>query len=527
MSGGPLRVGESGAVRVEQVIRRIVIVGGGSAGWLTAALLASTHGPASGVQVTVIESPDVPTIGVGEGTWPSMRDTLRRIGVGEADFVRACEATFKQGSLFAGWVDGQPGDAYAHPFVLPQGYLDADLVAGWLEAGDVPYAELVSFQPHLCAAGCAPKQFATPEYAAVANYAYHLDAARFGHFLREHCVQRLGVRHLPDHVEGVLAAEDGDISALATREHGELPGDLFVDCTGTRALLLDGHYRVPFTPVRDVLFNDRAVAVQIPHASPDAPIACQTVATAQRNGWVWDIGLPSRRGIGHVYSSAHQDENGALATLDAYVRAQGATMDPSAVRRIAFEPGYRRQAWHRNCVAIGLSAGFVEPLEASSLALVELAATAVADQLPATREAMALVARRFNEAFAYRWERVVEFLKLHYVLSRRDGDYWRAHRDPATLPEPLRERLALWRHQPPSRYDLVRVDEVFPSASYHYVMYGMGWRPAFRPGHVARRAAQAVPHFREAAALARRMRQALPTHRALVEHIAHHGLPTI
>jgi len=511
---------------VAEEVGRIVIVGGGAAGWLTAAVLASEHA-GSGLEITVLESPDVPTVGVGEGTWPTMRDTLRRIGVSESDFVRECDATFKQGSQFVGWVNGSAGDAYMHPFVLPQGYLDANLVAGWLQAGEMPYAELVSFQPHLCAAGCAPKQFATPEYAAVANYAYHLDAGRFGAFLQAHCVERLGVHHVSDHVLSISSRDNGDIAALETRAHGAVGGDLFVDCSGARALLLEGHYGIARTGVRDVLFNDRAMAVQVPYAEPDAPIACQTIATARATGWIWDIGLFMRRGVGHVYASAHTSDEAAEATLAEYVQASGGTMpDPASIRRIAFEPGYRREAWHRNCVAIGLSAGFVEPLEASSLALVELAAAALADQLPATREDMDLVARRFNDAFAYRWERVVDFLKLHYVLSRREGDYWRAHRDAATMPESLRERLQLWRHQPPSRYDLVRVDEVFPSASYHYILYGMGLRPQLRGGQ-AGPVRRAAGHFREAADLAQRMRRALPSHRALVDHVVTRGLPKI
>lgn len=507
-------------------ITRIVVVGGGSAGWLTAAVLASEYGADSGIRVTVVESPDVPTVGVGEGTWPTMRDTLRRIGVGESEFVRECDATFKQGSRFVGWSNGHADDAYTHPFVLPQGYLEAPLVEGWLRAGDRPFAELVSFQPHLCAAGRAPKQFATPEYAAVANYAYHLDAGKFGVFLRRHGVERLGIRHLSDHVLAVHAHADGDIAALQTREHGRLEGDLFVDCTGIRALLIGQHYGIGQVGVRDVLFNDRALAIQLPYAAPDTPIACQTVSTAQRNGWIWDIGLSARRGVGHVYSSAHSSDDEAEAALRAYVQATGGIFAGLTPRRIDFEPGYRRTSWHRNCVAIGLAAGFVEPLEASSLALVELGAAALADQLPATRADMDIVARRYNDAFAYRWQRVVDFLKLHYVLSQRDdSDYWRDHRADVSVPESLRECLQLWRHQPPSRYDLVRVDELFPSASYQYILYGMGFRPQLRGGRAD--AERATPYFREAADLARRMMPALPTHRALIEHVLARGLPTL
>lgn len=522
-------------------IRHIVIVGGGSAGWLTAAVLAAAHGRVTGqaddpggtgLRVTLVESPDVSTVGVGEGTWPTMRDTLRRIGVRETDFVRACDAVFKQGSTFARWSEDRDDDRYHHPFVLPQGFLDVDLVAGWrARDGRVPFADLVSFQPHLCEAGRAPKQFSTPEFAGVANYAYHLDAAKLGIFLRAHCVDRLGVRHVSDHVVDIVSHRDGDIAAVQTREHGPIAGDLFIDCTGLRSLLLGRHYGVGMVGCGDVLFNDRALAVQVPYADPATPIACQTTATAQRVGWIWDIGLTARRGVGHVYSSAHTSDDAAEAALRAHVARSGGPQagDVPTPVKIAFDPGHRRVAWHRNCVAVGLSSGFIEPLEASSLVLVELAAAAIADDLPADRAAMDIVSRRFNEAFAYRWARVIEFLKLHYVLTRRtDSDYWRDHVRPESIPERLREQLTLWRHRPPSRQDLPRAEEIFPSASYQYILYGMRFRPEapVSPPRVET-LRRAEDSFREAADLTRRMLSALPGHREMIEHIHARGMPRI
>jgi hypothetical protein len=509
------------------MIKHVVIVGGGSAGWLTAGVIAADHCAAasSGLQVTVIESPDVGPIGVGEGTWPTMRDTLRRIGVSESDFLRECDASFKQGSRFNGWRDGEDGDYYFHPFVLPQGYTETNLVAGWQQRhADVPFADLVSFQPHLCVQNKAPKQAATPEYAAVANYAYHLDAGKFGVFLRKHCTERLGVRLVLDHAVGIESHPNGDIAALQTRSQGPLAGDLFVDCTGLQSLLLGRHYQTPFVSQKHVLFNDSALALQVPYPDDTSPIASQTVSTAQSSGWIWDIGLPTRRGIGHVYSSAHICDDQAEAELRRYVGQSAGT-----ARKLTFEPGYRQHFWHRNCVAIGLSAGFIEPLEASALALVELSAAMLSDQMPATREGMDIVARRFNHAFTYRWERVIDFLKLHYVLSRRRASaFWRDNVEPASVPDRLRELLVLWRHQPPSRYDLHRIEEVCPSASYQYVLYGMGFRP--EPAVATRRcddSDRADVFFREAATLAGKMLAALPSNRELIEHVRRHGLPRI
>ncbi len=514
-----------------------MIVGGGSAGWLTAAVLAAAHGSntstdtragaGSGLQITLLESPDIGPIGVGEGTWPTMRDTLRGIGLSETDLFRECDAAFKQGSRFNGWVDGSDGDHYFHPFVLPQGYTEANLAAAWLQNhADVPFADLVSFQPHLCARGLAPKQMATPEYAAVANYGYHFDAGKFGVLLKRHCTERLGVRHLLGSVVGINSHDNGDIASLQTQALGAVAGDLFVDCTGMASLLLAQHYGVAFVPQRQVLFNDTALAVQVPYARMNSAIASQTIATAQPGGWVWDIGLPTRRGVGHVYSSAHTSDDVAEQALRRYVVSTGGPTNMASPRKLSFQPGYRQKFWHRNCVAIGLSAGFVEPLEASALALVELSAAMLSEEMPATRAAMDIVAQRFNDTFSYRWERVIDFLKLHYALTRRrDTDYWRDHAAPEHIPERLRNLLTLWRHRPPSRRDFDRVEELFPSASYQYVLYGMGFRP--EPGAYTRHpstADVADGYFREAAALTRKMLPALPSNRDLINHVQRHGM---
>jgi len=518
---------------VSSQVKRVVIVGGGSAGWLTAGVIAADHrspqGP--GLEVTLVESPAVGPIGVGEGTWPSMRDTLRRIGVSETDFIRECDAAFKQGSKFVGWSNGE-SEHYYHPFSLPQGYTEANLVSAWLQRhAATPYAELVSYQPQLCERGRAPKQVTTPEFAAVANYAYHLDAGKFGQFLQRHCTARLGVRHVVDHVARIEPADNGDIAAVVTAAQGRIAGDLFIDCTGFASLLLGQHYGVPLLSVQPLLFNDSALAVQVPYATADAPIASNTISTARPAGWIWDIGLQTRRGVGHVYSSAHMSDSEAETILRDYVGAIANPKDAASLapRKLSFRPGYRQSLWERNCVGVGLAAGFVEPLEASALALVEFSAAMISDQMPATRASMDIVAARFNDAFRYRWERAVEFLKLHYLLSARtDSPYWREHRTGASVPPRLADLLVLWRHQPPSRYDFFRIEEIFPSASYHYVLYGMGFRPepaAFpeRPDNPA----LAERYFGEAATLAQSMLAGLPAHRALLNHLQSYRLQRI
>ena len=507
----------------------IVIVGGGSAGWLTAGLLASEYPEGSGVSVTLVESPDVKTIGVGEGTWPTMRTTLRKIGISETDFLRECHAAFKQGTRFNAWRVNDDSDYYYHPFSAPAGYQNVNLVPFWQQhAAERSFVDVVSTQGRLCDEGRAPKQETTPEYAGVVNYGYHLDAGQFAGLLQRHCTEVLNVTHILDHVTAVNGMPDADIESISTAQHGDLEADLFIDCTGFASLLLGEHYGIEFIDCKDVLFNDTALAAQVPYASDSAPIASQTVSTARDAGWIWDIGLTSRRGIGYAFSSAHTSEELAEAALMDYIRATG-TPDPDNIepRKIAFRSGHRAKFWHRNCVGVGLSAGFLEPLEASALVLIELSARMISEELPANRQAMDIVAKRFNERFSYRWDRIIDFLKLHYVLSQRDdSDFWIENRRAETIPDSLAEFLELWRHQVPWHGDFVQFGEVFSAASYQYVLYGMGFETRVRRSRELamseRKAAQLMAeNLQKTATLAANLRP----NRDLLAWIGAQGLP--
>ncbi len=503
----------------------ILILGGGTAGWLTAGLIASEYGENAGVSVTLVESPDVKTIGVGEGTWPTMRTTLRRIGLSESEFIRHCSASFKQGTRFNGWVSGEPGDTYYHPFSAPAGYHDGSVLAHWLRASErSSFTDAVCTQGALCDRDLAPKQVSTPEYAGVVNYGYHLDASKFAGMLQEHCVDRLGVKHITDHVDVVNGEPAGDIVSLTTREHGDLSADLYVDCTGFAALLIGQHYGVPFINKQDILLNDAALAAQVPYTDAQSAIASQTNSTAQSAGWIWDIGLSSRRGVGYVYSSRHTSEDEARRVLAKYTTETGG--EPVEARRINFEAGHRDVFWKQNCVAVGLSAGFLEPLEASALVLVELSARMIAEELPANRELMTVAAGRFNDKFRYRWDRIIDFLKLHYLLSHRDEPYWRDSRDPSTVPESLRDYLSLWAHQAPRHSDFAQYEEVFSAASYQYVLYGMGYETALRHGRRVQEAASAaIRQLDENHAKTQQFVDNLPGNRELLNAINQQGLP--
>ncbi len=515
---------------VSRPTRKVVIVGGGSAGWITANVLAAalrgrTEQP---MQVRLVESADIPAIGVGEGTWPSMRGTLQRIGIAEEELLAACDASFKQGTRFLGWADGSDADAYTHPFSWPLEYARANPARRWLAHGrSRPFAESVTPQAAVVARGLAPKQPSAPPYAFTVNYGYHLNAVKFAELLRRHALERLGVTRLAATVLRVEPQSNGDIAALHLDTGARVDGDLFVDCTGHRALLLGEHYGCGLVSVADQLFNDAAIVAQVPYANPDTDaIASATLSTAQAAGWIWDIGLQSRRGLGYVYSTAHEDEAGAVRALRRYVARTSPSTDADRLgyRKLGFRPGYRRWFWVRNCVAVGLSAGFVEPLEASALALVEQSADIVGRQFPMDREIMDVVAKRFNAKMHYHWQRIVEFLKLHYAASRRDDSaFWRDNRAPGSWPEGLREKMTLWQQQPPWHDDAPMVDELFPSASYQYVLYGLGFRPRYAAavgGGQPPSAAEADAASARVRAEARKLTTLLPSTRALVRAVA-------
>jgi flavin-dependent dehydrogenase len=461
-------------------IKKVVIVGGGSAGWLTAGVLASHFQSAErgGLEVVLIESPDVATIGVGEGTWPSMRTTLQKMGVSESDFIRECDASFKQGSRFDNWVTGD-NDHYYHPFSLPQGFGDLNLVKYWQTVRDkISFTDAVTQQGQICDHGLAAKQITTPEYAFNVNYGYHLDAGKFAKFLQKHCVEKLGVAHILGHVTSINSRPNEDIESINSKHNGAIAGDLFVDCTGFASLLIGEHYKIPFNNLDNILYNDSALAAQVPYVNEDDPIASHTLSTAQSAGWVWNIGLPSRRGIGHVYSSKYISREGAERELRDYLEPIIGRRDAEElnVRSISFKPGHRQQFWHKNCVAIGLSAGFVEPLEASALVLVEYSAKMIAQQMPENREMMELTSKRFNDKFSQHWQQIIDFLKLHYLLNQRnDGGFWQDNRNKESVPQSLQESLTLWRNQAPWLDDAPHFDDLFSSASFQYVLYGMGF----------------------------------------------------
>jgi tryptophan 7-halogenase len=498
--------------------RSILIVGGGTAGWLTAAYLARALGTRA--RITVLESRSIGIIGVGEGAFPTIRATLQYLGIDEARFIRRAAATFKQGIRFDDWLH-EPREGrrhrYIHPFEPPMASPDTNLAEHWLaqeSEARSPFAEAVTIQGRVAAAQRAPKQPGEGDYAGPLSYAYHFDAHRLAELLQARAGE-LGVIHLEGLLSGIERAADGGIACVHTAEHGALTADLYVDCSGFRAELIGRTLEAPFRSLRHQLFTNRAIACKIPHGEPDAPIESTTVATAHEAGWIWDIGLQGARGIGCVFSSDHMDDDRAAEILRGYVGH-----DRYTPRTIPFEPGFRPTQWVNNCVAVGLSAGFLEPLEATGIVLIEAAAAMIADLLPHGGP-VDTPARRFNTLMTARYDRIANFLKLHYCLSRRSEPFWRANVDPASIPPALGDLLDQWRHRPPSRFDFDLDVESFAYFNYQYVLYGMEFRTELRGAGIDRHEAEAAARlFERVRRFGEQATADLPTNRAAVRQIS-------
>ncbi|TQV88923.1 tryptophan halogenase family protein [Aliikangiella coralliicola] len=472
-------------------IENIMVVGGGTSGWLTAAILARKfhQNPNRNIQVTLLESSDIPTIGVGEGTFPTMLNTLQYIGIEESEFLKSCQATFKQGIKFVDWLKPPSGDQHSHyyhlfnPPVLANG---VDVTREWLayEKDKPGYSYAVSPQAYICDQNLAPKRVDTGDYRWKTKYAYHLDAGKFVELLKRFATENLNVKHVIATVGQVeQEPETGNISAVVCEQGIRREADFFVDCTGFASLLIGKTLDSPFVDKSDVLFVDKAIAMQVPYLDEKQAIASHTISTAHEAGWSWDIGLKNRRGIGYVYASNYTSGERAEQVLRNYVGSQADNLD---VKKISMRVGYREECWRNNCVAIGFSGGFVEPLEATAISMVETGATLLADQFPEDENAIPAIATKYNQIFKLRWEKIVEFIKLHYCLSQRtDSQFWIDNVKSTSIPKALLEKINLWRYFPPVENDFASRFEMFTLASYQYILYGMEFKTELQSAYLS------------------------------------------
>jgi len=445
-------------------IRTIVVVGGGTAGWISAAMLARAL-TGTGTRITLVESADIGVIGVGEATIPPFVDMLQFLGINLADFIRHTAATMKLGIRFDDW--NGAGTSYWHPFgtfgtsIAKRPFHHAMLRA---RAGGAS-PRIADF--NLCAA-LAERDLAFPPAGPLpggARFALHLDAVLVARYLRQYA-EMLGVTRHEATVASAIRDDRGMIGAIVLTDGRQLAADVFIDASGFRGVLIEQELHTGYLDWRAHLPCDRALAVPTPRDTALPPF---TVSAAMAAGWRWRIPLQHRCGNGYVYSSAHLDDDAARAEL---LRALG---NPSGAqpRALRFIPGRRNRAWVGNCVAIGLSSGFLEPLESTSIHLICAGVLNLLDHFPDRRCSPAL-ADSYNAELARELDHIRDFLILHYALTtRRDTPFWRDIAA-AALPDSLRARIELY-----SEAGLIRPHprDLFTEPSWFYVLDGMGLVP--------------------------------------------------
>jgi tryptophan halogenase len=451
---------------------RLVILGGGTAGWMTAAGLICRL-PKDSYSITLIESVEIGTVGVGEATLPHIKQFNDMLGFDEAEFMRATRATFKIGIEFCDW--DRPGDRYIHPFgAFGEPWGGVEFQQHWLRLrragrGTFPF-QAYSF----AVAAARANAFALPDeepnsIRSTYSYAYHFDSGRYAEFLRDWATGRGVVR-----VEGRMATvqrnpQSGAIVGLLMQSGERVDGDLFVDCSGFRSLLLGGELDVGWEDWRHWLPCDSALAVPCDHPRGGA-ITPYTRSTARTFGWQWRIPLQHRIGNGYIFSSefgsVDEAREALLANLD------GAPQ--SEPRLLRFMPGRRACAWSGNCVGIGLASGFLEPLESTSIFLIQAGVIDLIDLMPAPKKGQPVdprLATEFNRLSNMQYDRIRDFLILHYAANRRLGeplwDYLRA----MPLPDSLEHKMALFRARaaaPEYQFGL------FSRDSWLSVLFGQG-----------------------------------------------------
>lgn len=444
-------------------IRSVLIVGGGTAGWICAAILARAL-TGTGTRITLVESADIGVIGVGEATIPPFVEMLQFLDIKLPDFIRHTEATLKLAIRFDGW--NGTGTSYWHPFGtfgtgIGRRPFHHALLQDRANGGTADIADF-----NLCADLAAhDKAFAPDRPPPGARFALHLDAVLVARYLRRYA-ETLGVTRVEATVRGALRSDSGTIASVALEDGRSISADMFIDASGFAGVLIEQELNTGYIDWRGHLPCDRALAVP---TARDASLPPFTVAQAMNAGWRWRIPLQHRCGNGYVYSSAHLSDDAARAELLASL----GTRPDAPLRQLRFVPGRRERAWVGNCVAIGLASGFLEPLESTSIHLIIAGVFNLLDHFP-DRGFNPALAASYNTELAQELEQIRDFLILHYCLTTRtDTPFW-ADMASATLPDSLRDRIALYADAGTIR---PRARELFTDASWFYVLDGMGLTP--------------------------------------------------
>ncbi|MFD9741218.1 tryptophan halogenase family protein [Umezawaea sp. NPDC059074] len=504
------------------MVNSVVVVGGGTAGWMTASYLRTAFG--DGVDITVVESKNVPTIGVGEATFSTVRHFFDYLGLEESQWMPECEATYKLAIRFENWRGD--GSHFYHPFERLRVVDGFPITDWWLQQKPGDRFDKDCFviaslcdemrSPRYLGGKLFEQDFAeTPsgrsfrttlsEQGTQFPYAYHFDATLLAHYLTRFSTDR-GVKHVLDDVVDVALDERGWISHVVTKEHGEVTGDLFIDCTGFRGLLINKAMEVPFQSYQDSLPNDSAVALRVPVDMEQRGIRPCTTATARDAGWIWTIPLFGRIGTGYVYASDYCDAEEAERTLREFVGPEAEELEANHIK---MRIGRSENSWVKNCVAVGLSSGFVEPLESTGIFFIQNAVEQLVKHWPGADWDDRLRGA-YNRQISGVMDGVREFLVLHYYASpRQDNQYWQDTKT-RPMPDALRERIERWQVKTPD------VDSIFPhyhgfeSYSYNAMLLGLGGIPL--------RAPAALEHF-DGIAAAKELSSVRDTASHLVENL--------
>jgi tryptophan halogenase len=450
-------------------IEHLTILGGGTAGWMCAAGLAKIFAD-TGMRITLVESEQIGTVGVGEATIPHLRYFNQRLGIDEHEFIRKTNATYKLGIEFIDW--GQVGESYIHPFgSFGRTFEEVEFLHCWLKARAAGSPTSL-FDYSLPIVACRQEKFGYPSpdpYSILSSYSYafQLDAAAYAQYLR-HYSENLGVQRLDGKVASVVLDPDlGHITQLHLEGGLVLSADFFIDCTGFRSLLLGDALKVGFDDWSRWLPCDRAIAV--PTKGSSDHFAPYTKAKALTTGWKWTIPLQHRTGNGIVYSSGFMDDSAAAELL--LSETEGEPL--AKLNHLRFCAGRRYKSWAKNCVAIGLSGGFLEPLESTSIYLIQAAIMHLVEHFP-TPENFAAAEKEFNRLMTLEYDRIRDFLILHYHATHRDdSEFWRYCRT-MDVPDTLQEKLARFKN-------IAHIDQyeqgLFLLPSWIAVMIGQGVIP--------------------------------------------------
>lgn len=455
-----------------QMGKQIAIVGGGTAGWITAALV-NHHLKPHGFDVVLIESPDIGIIGVGEGSTPQLKQLFELLGIPEHVWMSKCNATFKNGIRFEKWTQHTHFDSYFHPFPSPTDHQTARAFLAnchqqfqGVESDSHP--DLFFLAAELASTGKSPKVSAGNAPLPL-NYAYHFDSVLLGQFLRDFCIAK-GVTHISATVDQINQHPNGDIASVQLASGDLICADWFFDCSGFRSLLVQQQLNTRFIPFKENLFNDAAVAIG---TSIDQTFHAQTTATALTNGWKWHIPLQHRTGNGYVYSTEYCSPQQAEAELRASL---GVAADECEARHLSMNVGRCENTWVANAIAVGLSQGFIEPLEATALHIVQTTVEQFISAFTAGNFS-AVHREQFNQRINARIDGIRDYIVCHYQASDRlDTDYWRAASQCTNRSDSLQHILDVWDKGGNLIAEIERqqIGQYYPVVSWYCLLSGYG-----------------------------------------------------